>query len=208
MYWCERMKAAIYARVSTVDKDQNPETQLMACREYCQSADYEIYKEYVDKARARDLKGRKQWQMLEKDARQRRFGTIVFLRLDRPFRSVQHCANTLTEFDSRNITIEAVQQNIETKTAMGRYIITIMTAAAELESAWIGERVKAGMDRAKAEGKRIGRKPLGITFEQVIEALHNETSISAAARALNCSRRHIHRICEDHDLVPMVILDE
>lgn len=202
------MKAAIYARVSTADKDQNPETQLMACREYCQRAGYDVFREYIDKASARDLKGRKQWTQLEKDARQHRFQTIVFLRLDRPFRSVRHCVDTLQELDSKNITIEAVQQNIDTKTAMGRYMIHIMTAAAELESAWIGERVKAGMDRAKAEGKPIGRKPLGISLNDVLTALHNEVSIAAAARGLNCSRGTIYRVCSEHGLDPMEILDE
>ncbi|KKN25484.1 hypothetical protein LCGC14_0884490, partial [marine sediment metagenome] len=171
-------------------------------------ADYEIFKIYTDKARAKDFTKRKQWQQLLKDARQRRFKAVICLRLDRPFRTVRECANVLNDWLDMGISFKAVQQDvIDTTTSSGRFITWILAAAAELESAWIGERVADGMARAKAEGKPLGRKPLKISLESVLEALRNETSISAAARVLGCSRRYIYRICEEHDLTPIIQID-
>lgn len=203
------MRCAIYARVSTDDKEQNPETQLRICREYCEKAGYEVVGTYVDKARAKDYKRRKRWAQLLKDARQRKFGGVICMRLDRPFRTVIECSNVITEWLDMNIKFKAVQQDVvDTTTSSGRFITWILAAAAELESAWIGERVKAGMARAKAEGKPIGRRPLKITLNDVIQALQNETSIAAAARVLDCSRRHIYRVCEEHNLHPLEILQK
>jgi DNA invertase Pin-like site-specific DNA recombinase len=200
------MKVAIYARVSTDDKDQNPETQLRVCRDYCEKAGYEIYDTFVDKARAKDYKRRKQWQRLLKEAHQRRFNGVICLRLDRPFRTVRECANVLGDWLNMNIAFKAVQQEVvDTTTSSGRFITWILAAAAELESAWIGERVAAGMARAKAEGKSVGRKSLGIKIGSIIEALQNETSIAAAARVLGCSRRYIYRICGEHGLDPLAL---
>ena len=67
------MAVALYARVSTDDKHQDPETQLNALRNFCESAGIEIYREYIDHARAKDWKRRNAWKELQKDARQRRF---------------------------------------------------------------------------------------------------------------------------------------
>ena len=63
------MKVALYARVSTDDKEQNPETQLFAMRNLCRDAGWEVHQEYVDRARAKDYLHRKAWQQLQKDAR-------------------------------------------------------------------------------------------------------------------------------------------
>ena len=190
------MKVAIYARVSTEDKDQNLETQLLPCREYCVAAGLEVYQVYTDKARAKDYARRKQWQQLLKDARQRKFKAVICLRLDRPFRTVRECANVLTDWLDMGISFKAVQQDIvDTTTSSGRFITWILAAAAELESSWIGERVTTGMARAKAEGKRMGRKPLNITSQTIYESIEAcSGNRSKAASILGCSRAYINKI--------------
>ncbi|MFC1870071.1 recombinase family protein [Chloroflexota bacterium] len=91
---------------------------------------------------------------------------------------------------------------IDTSNSQGRFVLHIMAAVAELESAIIGDRVTAGMARAKAQGHRIGRKPLGIPVKNVCDALQSSRSISAAAREMKCSRGYIYKVLEKVGTTP------
>ncbi len=192
------MKVALYARVSTDDKDQNPETQLFAMRRFCEDAGWEIYEEYVDQARARDYTHRKRWQSLQRDARQHRFKAVIVFRLDRAFRSVKECSNCLEDWTGRGIAFKSVKQDvIDTTTASGRFMLNIMAAVAELESEVIGERVAAGMARAKSEGRTLGRRALLISVTDICDSLVRNKNVSWAAKELKetfgqCSRAYIH----------------
>lgn len=180
------MAVALYARVSTDDKNQNPETQLYALKNYCQAAGLEIYQEYVDYARAKDWKRRRSWVELQRDARQRKFKTVLVFRLDRAFRSVKECVNLVEDWYERGITFKSLSEDvIDTTTSSGRFILQIMAAIAELESSIIGERVAAGMARAKAQGKKLGRPVHKIDTSEVIEAFKEAGTYSGAARLLS-----------------------
>jgi DNA invertase Pin-like site-specific DNA recombinase len=89
------MKVALYARVSTSDKDQNPETQLLPLREFVVAQDWSISREYLDQAPATDLLRRVQWRQLLDEASKRRFDLVLVWRMDRAFRSVLDAATTL-----------------------------------------------------------------------------------------------------------------
>ena len=82
------MKVAIYARVSTSDKEQNVETQLLPLRDFCLAQGREVYREYVDQAPANDLAHRVEWRQWLDDAAKRRFSVVLVFKLDRAFRSV------------------------------------------------------------------------------------------------------------------------
>lgn len=186
------MKAVLYARVSTDDKKQYPETQLFAMRKFCADADYDIVREYVDHARARDNVNRKAWQQLQKDGRQHKFKVVVVFRLDRAFRSVRDCTNVVEGWLDHGIMFRSMSEDvIDTSTSQGRFILQIMAAIAELESAIISDRVTAGMARAKAEGRPLGRKSYPIAFTIVCKAIRTAAgNYSAAARALAASAGH------------------
>ncbi len=187
------MKVALYARVSTDDKEQNPETQLFALRNFCQDAGWEIYQEYIDYARAKDYKHREAWQQLQKDARQHKFKVVLVFRLDRAFRSVRECVNLVEDWYDRGIKFKSIAEDvIDTTTAQGRFILQIMAAIAELESSIIGDRVAAGMARAKAEGKHIGRKLLDVSVISIYDELREYSSVGRAAEKLGCSRSYIY----------------
>ncbi|MBA7500030.1 hypothetical protein ES704_02783 [subsurface metagenome] len=187
------MKVALYARVSTDDKEQNPETQLLALRNFCNDAGWEVYQEYVDYARAKDYKHREAWQQLQKDARQHKFKVVLVFRLDRAFRSVRECVNLVEDWFDRGIRFKSVAEDvIDTTTAQGRFILQIMAAIAELESSIIGDRVAAGMARAKAEGKHIGRKLLDVSVISIYDALREYSNAGLAAEKLGCSRAYIY----------------
>lgn len=153
------MRLALYARVSTVDRDQNPETQLRALREHVAGlADVELVGEFVDHASADDLRGRRQWRDLLDQAMKRKVDLVLVWKLDRAFRSVVDGATTLQTLRSCGCGIRSLQEPwIDTTTPIGEAMYHITIAWAQLEKRQITERVKAGMDRARAEGVQVGR---------------------------------------------------
>ena len=138
------MKIALYARVSTSDKDQDPETQLMALREYASARGLEVYAEYVDRAPANDFAHRVQWRDLLDDAGRRRFKTVLVFKLDRAFRSVKHLHDTLAVWEMTGVDFQSVREQFDTGTAVGRLLLNILGALAEFELEMIRERVKEG----------------------------------------------------------------
>ena len=153
----KHVKVALYARVSTSDKDQNPETQLVHLRDFCSAQSWEIHKEYVDTASALDLAHRTAWSQLLDDAAKRKFKIVLVFKLDRAFRSVKHLHDTLSTWEALGISFRSIREQFETSTALGRLLMNLLAALAEFELELIRERVKAGMDRAARQGKRIGR---------------------------------------------------
>jgi DNA invertase Pin-like site-specific DNA recombinase len=89
------MRVGIYARVSTTDKDQDPETQLLPLREFCRAQGWTIAQEFVDRASATDLRGRRAWQTMLDAAAKRKLDLVLAWKLDRCFRSTHHAATTL-----------------------------------------------------------------------------------------------------------------
>lgn len=150
-------KAALYARVSTSDKDQDPETQLMALRDFCATNGFEITREYVDHAPATDLYHRTAWRDLLDDAAKRRFKVLLVFKLDRAFRSVKHMHDVLGVLAIAGVDFRSAREQIDTSTAYGRLLLNLLATLAEFELELIRERVKAGMDRARRQGKHIGR---------------------------------------------------
>ena len=156
------MRIALYARVSTRDKDQNPETQLLRLRDtVSRHPDWHITQEYVDTAAANDFGHRIAWRTLLDDAAKKRFQSVLVFKLDRAFRSVKHMQDTLSAWDAIPVGFLSAQEGFDTTTATGRLLMNILGSLAEFELELIRERVQAGMDRAKKEGKAIGRPPIG-----------------------------------------------
>src|ERR1700737_2945333 len=90
-------RVAIYARVSTSDKDQNPDTQLLPLREFVQAQGWDVAREFVDHASATALRGRTAWRRLLDEAAKRKVDAILCWKLDRAFRSVAHASTTLQD---------------------------------------------------------------------------------------------------------------
>jgi DNA invertase Pin-like site-specific DNA recombinase len=151
------MKVALYARVSTSDKDQNPETQLIPLRDFCSAQGWELFREYVDRAPANDLAHRIQWRQLLDDAAKRRFSVVLVFKLDRAFRSVKHMHDTLAAWELVGVSFQSLREQFDTSTALGRLLLNLLASLAEFELELIRERVKAGMERARRQGKKISR---------------------------------------------------
>ena len=151
------MKVAIYARVSTSDKEQNPDTQLLPLRDFCAAQGWEVYREYVDQASASDLGHRVRWRQLLDDAAKRRFATVLVFKLDRAFRSVKDMHDTLAAWEVVGVGFQSVRERFDTSTALGRLLLNLLASLAEFELELIRERVKAGMDRGRRQGVKFGR---------------------------------------------------
>jgi DNA invertase Pin-like site-specific DNA recombinase len=185
------MKVGVYARVSTSDKEQDPETQLMHLRDFCNAQNWEIYKEYIDTASALDIAHRTAWRSLLDDAAKRKFKIVLVFKLDRAFRSVKHMHDTLSTWEALGISFKSLREQFDTSTALGRLLLNLLAALAEFELELIRERVKAGMERAARQGKKIGRprvtdrRGFNTRYKTILERLRaGEISRRRAAKEL------------------------
>ena len=203
------MKVALFARVSTSDKDQDPETQLMPMRDFCAAEGLEIYDEYVDYAPANDLAHRMRWRDLLDDAAKKKFSVVLVFKLDRAFRSVKHMHDTLAAWELVGVSFKSLREHFDTSTALGRLLLNLLAALAEFELEMIRERVKAGMDRARRQGKRIGRpkvtdrKGFNSRFNEVLVRLNaGDISRRKAAIELGIGYATLKRLLDDHGFRP------
>jgi DNA invertase Pin-like site-specific DNA recombinase len=195
------MRVAIYARVSTHDKDQEPETQLQPLREFCRAQGWEIAGEYVDHASATDLRGRTAWRHLLDDAAKRRVDTILVWKLDRAFRSVAHMATTTEQMQRWGVGLRSYSEpwlDTSGSSPVGDLMLNILASFAQFEKALIAERVKAGMARAKKQGVHLGRPPAinGMWPEYRRRLLAGEITQADTARALGVSRSTVCRLLQ------------
>jgi DNA invertase Pin-like site-specific DNA recombinase len=168
-----QQRVAIYARVSTVNKGQDPEMQLLALREYAARRDLVPAGEYIDYASgAHDH--RPQYQALLAAVRKRQIDVVLVWRYDRFARSTQALVHALNAFHRLGVDFISYQENIDTTTPQGEMIFTVMASLAQFERALISARVKAGMARAKAQGNRVSRAPLAADVQGRIAALYQQ----------------------------------
>ncbi len=155
------MRVAIYARVSTEDKGQNPENQLARLRDWCAASGHQIIREYVDyESGKKGEDKRKQFAALFTDAAKKKFDCLLFWALDRFSR--QGMAETighLRRLSSYGVSFHSyTEPHLTTENELVRNILLALLASlAKVEAQKIGERTKAGMARAKAKGVRMGR---------------------------------------------------
>jgi len=166
-----KKRVVIYARVSTLDKGQNPENQLVPLREYCQLRKFELVGEFVDYASGKNEKRPQYKEMLEW-VNKRKMDIVLVWRYDRFARSTVALVNALKQFQNLGIDFISFQENIDTTSPQGELIFSIMASLAQFEATLISQRVKAGMARAKAKGKLISRPQLSRYKQQQIKELY------------------------------------
>jgi len=188
-------RAALYLRVSTVD--QHPETQVYDLRQMAAQRGYEIAKEYID--RISGVKARRPGlDEMMRDARRSRFDVVLVWASDRIARSVRHFLEVLDELNHLEIEFVSFREQIDTGGPLGRAIVVIIGAIAELERNLIVERVRAGMRRARLEGRHIGRPALELNREAILRDRQHGDSLGTIARNYNVSRTTIYRVLAEH----------
>ena len=134
---------------------------------------------------------------LMRDARRGRFDVVLVWASDRIARSVRHFLEVLDELNHLGIEFVSFRENIDTSGPLGRAIVVIIGAIAELERNLIVERVRAGMRRAKLEGRHIGRRPLDIDRAAVLRHRAHGQSLSQIAKTFTISRATVSRIIKE-----------
>jgi DNA invertase Pin-like site-specific DNA recombinase len=194
------MRIAIYARVSTSDKDQNVDTQLVPLREFAAAQNWTTTGKFVDHASATDLRGRTAWRDLLDYAAKRRVDVILCWKLDRAFRSVAHMAQTVDQLRRWGVGLRSYSEpwlDTSGTSPVADLMLNILASFAQFEKALIAERVRAGMTRARRQGAQFGRPRVQLNGEwaEVRQQLQaGGLSQRAAARRLGVSQATVCRL--------------
>ena len=191
-------RAVLYCRVSTID--QHPENQLNELRQFAAQRGLRIVGEYTDRgfcgARAR----RPALDRMMEDARRHKFDVLMVWSCDRLARSTKHLLQMLDELNGFGIQFLSQREAIDTEGPLGRAIIVIVSAMAELERCIIIERVRAGMRRAKSEGRRIGRAPLQVNRVVLLRDRERGMSLNQLAKAHGISKASVCRVLREEKM--------
>ena len=190
-------RAALYLRVSTLD--QNPESQLHDLRALAAQRGLQIVAEYTDRISGAKAKRPGLDQMMA-DARRAKFDVVLVWAFDRVARSVRHFLEVLDELNHLEIAFVSFRENVDTGGPLGRAMIIIIGAIAELERSLIIERVRAGMRRAKLEGRRLGRPPLNVDREALVQDRRRGQSLKQIAKLHGISKASVIRVLHQTSL--------
>jgi len=186
------MKIGIYARISKESSDT--ENQLLLLRDYCEKMGYEIHAEYTDIISG-GAPSRPEFNRMMQDASKRRFDMLLFYALDRFSREgTRQTIHYLQMLDDYGVSYKSfTEQYIDSSGIFKDVIIALLSTLAKQERIRIGERVKAGLERSRKQGRVGGRPKIDSTVIKKIEILKAEgKSIVAIAKELNVSRGSIY----------------
>ncbi len=184
-------RVGLYMRVST--KDQSCDMQLSDLERYSKERGFKVFKVYKDNGVSGTKESRPALSELMNDAKKRKFDVVLVWRFDRFARSTKHLISALYEFRNLGIDFISYQENIDTSSPLGEAIFTIISAMAKLERDIIAERVKGGLRRAQANGKRLGRPKSDVNTDKIVEYRRQKKSIRQIARELNLTNNLVFR---------------
>lgn len=189
----KKLRAGLYARVSTSDKGQDPALQLTPLSGYCKQRGWLITGRYVDYCTGKTAR-RPELDKLLDAARKRQIDCIVVWKLDRFGRSMQHLVNTLVELQELGVSFVSYMESLDFTSASGKLMFNILAAFAQFERDIISDRVRAGILNAKSKGVRVGRKPISPGERDRILKLRKEgKSIRKIARTLGLALATVHK---------------
>jgi DNA invertase Pin-like site-specific DNA recombinase len=188
-------KVVLYARVSTAG--QTCENQLLQLRTFAASRGFQVVEEVTDTGFSGKKTARPGLNRVMDLARKRLISGVLVFKFDRFGRNLKHLVESLQEFQRLRIDFISFSENIDTGSAWGTCIFAILGALAEVELSLVRERVAAGLARARAEGKRLGRPPVAVSPERVAEEYGRLHSIRQVARSLRLSPATTQRLLKE-----------
>ena len=202
---------AAYIRVST--REQKLDGQRHEVQRYLESQGFEDVRWFRDRASGKNVK-RPDFERLQTEIGRRRIKTVVVWKLDRAFRNALDCLRTVEEWDGLGVSLRIIDlggQPIDTKSAAGKFMLTVVAAVAEMERANARERQKVGIDAARK--KNNGKCPWGgsepgrryrLTSEKERTILRLSAAgekIASIARITGLCRPTIYRVMRNQELV-------
>ena len=193
-------RTALYCRVSTVY--QHPETQLGELRQFAANKGFQVVGGYIDHGYCGARARRPALDRMMDDARRNKFDVLLVWSCDRLARSTKHLLQTIDELNGMGVQFLSQREAIDTEGPLGRAILVIVSAMAELERCIIIERVRAGMRRARLEGRQIGRARLDVNRDQVIRDRRSGMSLTQVAKKHGISRASVCRLVKESSASP------
>lgn len=188
------MKAAIYARVSTDDKGQDTENQLLQLRQYCITKGYEVYKEFTENVTGTGKKRRPEFEEMMEDARRRKFDVLLVWSYDRFSRAGLKDIHYISDLNQWGVKFVSYQESfLDTTTEMGELLTPIFAWIAKQEAKKISERTKAGLIRAQSQGKKLGRPHMEVEIEQINALRQQGKTLEEIAKETGTSKETIRR---------------
>ena len=188
-------RAALYLRVSTFE--QFPQNQSNDLKQFASQRGFQIVEEYTDHGVSGTKARRPGLDRLLADANRRRFDAVLVWSCDRLARNTKHFLQVLDELNELGIQFLSQREAIDTDGPLGRAIVVIISAVAELERSLIVERVRAGMRRAKLDGRRIGRTPLDVDHAALVKDRLSGMSLTHVAKKYSLSRASVVRFVRE-----------
>ena len=189
-------KVGIYTRVSTLD--QTIDNQLLELRDHCSKMGWEVVKEYADEGLSGTLSREKRPALnaLIKDAYRKRFDSVVCCDISRIGRSMKELILFLSDMKDRGIGICSVRQGFDTSTSMGEIMFQFVGILSSWEREMIRERTLAGLERAKSQGKTLGRRKVtnDTMAAKIIELRDEKKSIRQIATKVGVSRGTVSNV--------------
>lgn len=185
-------KAAIYARVST--PDQHLDNQVLDLRKLAAQRGFEVVREYADRGISGSKAKRPGLDDMMQDSRRGEFSVVLVAAFDRIARSTKNFLEIVDELHELGIEFVSAREAIDTNGAMGRMFITLIGSIAELERSILRERIRAGMRRAKMEGRTLGRAPLQVNRAALLRDRASGMSLNQLARAHRISKASVCRV--------------
>ena len=197
-------RIAIYTRVSTLS--QSTEQQLFSLREVANRSDGSIVHEYTDTISG-STDSRPGLDALLLAARQRRFDVLYCYSIDRLGRSTKNLISVVELLQELKIDLFFYREGIDTTTATGKCVFTILSSVAELERNLIRERVCSGLSKAKRNGVKLGRP--SVMNESMVSAVRllreKGMSVGKIARELKCGVGTVYKVVGDADSCRLAI---
>lgn len=191
-------RAAIYLRVST--DVQTVENQRIALTAAATQKGWEVIGEYADHgiSGTKGRNARPQFDALLKDAARGKFDVVAAWSVDRLGRSLQDLVSFLSELEALKVDLFLHQQALDTSTPSGRAMFGMLSIFGEFEAAMIRDRVNAGLDRARAAGKRLGRPPIsGDKVQKIIAARATGLGMKRVAKKVGVGVGTVKRVLDE-----------
>jgi DNA invertase Pin-like site-specific DNA recombinase len=193
------MRIALYARVSRRNSKQDTENQLVQLRQFAQTQQWNVVHEYVDRATAKHS-DREQFQRLFADASQRKFDLVLFWSLDRFSREgVKQTLDHLERLSSYGVGYRSfTEQYLDSCGLFKDAVLSILATIAKQERIRISERVLAGLERARKEGRIGGRRPLVVDRQRIVALDADGWTTREIGEEIGISAASVCRLLKSH----------